>query len=227
MKKNGHQFSWPLPARQRGAVLFIALIMLIVITLLALTASSSSLMQERMVGGMRNQQLGSMGAESALRGSEAWLWNLNFSWTEVDDGAGNITVTGHPLPPCIGGSTGNCVYRPNNDGLPRPAVQAFRTASTWQDALPGAPQYVQTLTGFSGNLETASLAREPAVLIEDMGSNVPPGSGNQSGAIDPENLTAARFYRITARSQGGSAAVVRVMESVFSSSNLTDTGTEP
>ncbi len=205
-------------AHQRGAVLFIALIMLVLLALLALAASSSSILQEKMVGGMRNQQLSAMGADSALRGTESWLWNLNFS-----------AAAGQPLPPCIGTTTGTCVHRPNNDGTLKPGVQAFRTSHSWVNPPAGAPGYVHTLTGLSGNLETASLARQPTVMIEDMGANVPPGSGNQTGAIDSELRTQAgknNFYRVTARSVGGSNSATRVVESVFSTADLTNTGTQ-
>ena len=208
-----------IPARQRGAVLFIALIMLVLITLIALAASSSSMLQEKMVGGMRNQQLSSMGADSGLRGAESWLWNLDFN-----------AATGQPLPPCIGSSSGTCVQRPRTDGTLKPDVQEFRAARQWVTTPPkGVFSYNHTLTGLTGPLETASLAAQPAVMIEDMGANVPPGAGNQSGAIDSELRSQAgksNFYRITARSQGGSSAAIRVMESVFSSSDLTNTGTQ-
>jgi type IV pilus assembly protein PilX len=205
--------------RQNGAVLFVALIFLLLITLLSLTAIGTSVLQEKMTGGMRNRQLGMMGAESALRGTEAWLWSLSFT-----------AAAGQPLPPCIGTSTGTCVYRPQIDGTLRPSVQSFRTSTTWVDRLPGTPNYAHVLTGLGGDAETASLAAQPVVLVEDLGANVPPGAGSQSGAIDPERMGgagAAWFYRITARSQGGSGAVVRVAESVFSSANLTNTGIEP
>ncbi|MCO5094819.1 MAG: hypothetical protein M9960_06355 [Xanthomonadaceae bacterium] len=192
--------------------------MLVLITLLALAASSSSVLQEKMVGGMRNQQLSAMGADSALRGAEAWVWGLTFS-----------SSAGQPLPPCIGSSTGTCVHRPTNDGTLKSGVQAFRSSHAWVNPPGGAPGYVHTLTGLTGNLATASLARQPALMIEDMGPNVPPGAGRQTGAIDSEGRTSAgksNFYRITARSQGGSAAATRVLESVFSSADLTNTGTQ-
>jgi len=208
----------PIPARQRGAVLFIALIMLVLITLIALAASSSSMLQEKMVGGMRNQQLSAMGADSGLRGAESWLWNLDFN-----------AATGQPLPPCIGSSTGTCVQRPQVDGTLKAGVQSFRTARNWVTPPAGAFTYNHTLTGLTGNLQTASLAQQPAIMIEDMGANVPPGSGNQAGAIDSELRSQAgksNFYRITARSQGGNNASIRVLESVFSSSDLTNTGTQ-
>lgn len=206
-------------ARQRGAVLFIALVMLVLITLLALTASSSSMLQEKMVSGMRNQQLSTMGAESALRGTEAWLWNLSFSAAE-----------GQPLPPCTGSSTGTCVHRPHSDGTLKQHVQEFRTSRAWVSPPDGAPGYVHTLTSFAEpSLATAALARQPTVMIEDMGPNVPPGAGNQKGVIDSELSTQAgknNFYRVTARSQGGSRTAMRVVESIFSTSDLTNTGTQ-
>lgn len=211
-----------MPVRQRGAVLFVALVFLLLVTLLALTAMGTSILQEKMTGGMRNRQLAEMGAESALRGGEAWLWTLNFSNVpDPDTGA----VIGQPLPPCIASSEFTCVRRPSKGALDTVA-QAFRTSRTWLPSPHGAPKYRHALSGLSGESETASLAIEPVIMVEDLGRNVPPGYGNQSGAIDPENLTAMRFYRITARSQGGSAATLSVAESVFSSSNLTDTGIE-
>lgn len=205
--------------RQRGAVLFVALVFLLLITLLTLTAMGTSILQEKMTGGMRNQQLAMMGAESAARGTEAWLWHLGFS--AVDPVTGD--PVGNPLPPCQGGS-GSCVYRPTINGTLEAAVQAFRSTFAWTAALPGMPGYSHNLTGLSGNTETASLAQQPEVLLEDIGPNVPPGAGQQSGAIDPETQNAYHFYRITARSQGGNAAVQRVVESVYSAANMTDAG---
>jgi type IV pilus assembly protein PilX len=215
--------------RERGAVLFVALIFLILLTLLALTAMGSSILQEKMTGGMRNRQLSLMGAESGLRGGESYLWNLNFS-----------SVGGQPLPPCVTGNTNPCVYRTRRNGTLDQNVQAFRTAKTWQFqnaagatvALPlaGSLSYTLPLTGLTGTAETASLSAAPYLAIEDLGADVPAGAGVQAGLIDPERAGGAGtawLYRITSRSQGGSAAVLRTAESVFSSANLTNTGRDP
>ena len=86
---------------QGGAVLFVALVFLILLTLIGLTATGTSILQEKMTGGMRNRQLGLMGAESAMRGGEAYLWTLSFN-----------SASGQPLPPCIDGNTNGCVHRP-------------------------------------------------------------------------------------------------------------------
>lgn len=56
----------PMPPQQRGAVLFVALIMLILLTLLGLTAAQVTVLQERMSGNFRVQQLAFERAESAM-----------------------------------------------------------------------------------------------------------------------------------------------------------------
>lgn len=205
----------PIP-NQHGAVLFVALVFLILITLLALTATGTSILQEKMTGGMRNNQLAFMGGESGLRGEEFRLWDISFK-----------AAAGQPMPPCLSTATSGCVYRPRTDGTLRPEVQKFRTSPGWVAKLGGMPSYVHVLTGLTGDVKTASLAAQPVILVEDLGMDVPPGSGQQAGAIDPESQGAYHFYRVTARSQGGSAATQRVVESVFSAANLSDTGTEP
>jgi type IV pilus assembly protein PilX len=52
--------------QQRGAVLFVALIVLILLTLLGLTAAQLTVLQERMSGNFRVQQLAFERAESAM-----------------------------------------------------------------------------------------------------------------------------------------------------------------
>jgi type IV pilus assembly protein PilX len=194
---------------QRGAVLFVALVFLILMTLLALTATGTSILQEKMTGGMRNRQLGLMGAESALRGGEAFFTTANFSGS-------------NPLPQCSLGPTAGsaCAYPPraNASGVTAldTAVQNFRTAGSWITAPGGTPTYVHGLTGLTGDSQTASLHSEPMLLLEDLGADVPAGFGRQAGIIDPEQQKSAWLYRITARSQGGSGAVIRVVESVYS-----------
>jgi len=210
-------FVFRVPRDQRGAVLFVALVFLILLTLLALTATSTSILQEKMTGGMRNRQLSLSGAESVLRGAEASLWQLSY-------------VGSQPLPPCIDASASvNCVYRPLPSGLLMDNVQRFRSEKEWEPATPlsGWFTYAYAMTGLSGSAETAALGEEPRLIIEDMGPAVPPGAGQQLGTRDRELTSLVgrhEWYRITARSVGGSDAVVRVAESVYSAIDLTNTG---
>lgn len=63
----------PQRSGQRGAVLFIALILLLVLTLIGVTSMQSTTLQERMAGNMRDYNLAFQAAEVALRAGEVFL----------------------------------------------------------------------------------------------------------------------------------------------------------
>ncbi len=62
--------------RQQGAVLVVSLLLLLVLTVLALTASQSTRLQERMAGNARDTDLAFQAAEAGLREAEARLDTL-------------------------------------------------------------------------------------------------------------------------------------------------------
>ncbi|WP_243042428.1 pilus assembly PilX family protein [Dyella sedimenti] len=200
------------PHHQRGAVLVVALIFLVLLTILAISASTRSLLQERMAGGLRNAQLAEMAAESALRGAEWRLW--------VAGGQGGIRCGSEIIVDCY-------VYSPAN---PIARVETFRTSAGW--VTDGATEYkghdggydYTTLAGSkltSDQRLVAVLAHNPRYLIEDLGEERPPGTGSQheSGVTSSTNTGAGNpsthIYRITARGVGGSENAVRVVESTF------------
>jgi type IV pilus assembly protein PilX len=208
-----------LPQRQHGAVLFVALVFLILLTLLAVAGMGTSMMQERMTGGMRNSQLGLMGAENGARAGEAFLWNLQY-------------VGIHPFPVCTStGTSANCPHQPEivgGSGRLKDVVQTFRTQRTWISTAPQGGLTVTGLTGLSGTSQTASLAVAPQVLFEDLGPDLPPSAGCTGGAkFNCTTGTAGKmeFYRITSRSNGGSNAVLKAVETVYSAADLTNSGT--
>ncbi len=203
----------PVPRAQRGVVLIIALIFLLLLTILAISASGRSLLQERMAGGLRNAQQAELSAETALRGAEWTLWKSTSS------------LTAAPLMCGSGILVGSCyIYDPNTapyaaDGV----VTKFRNSKVWEDG--GAATYKgpagdkdYTDTG----MKTAKLAKNPVYIIEDLGVELPPGvSGgpHESGATGSGGTghasTSRHVYRITARATGGSENTVRVLESTF------------
>ncbi len=206
------------PRSQRGAALFLAIIFLALMTILAVTASSTSIMQERMTGGLRNSQIGLMGAESTLRGGEGFLWNLAFDFRQ-------------PLPPCIEGSgETDCVYYPSPSGILSPTVQAFRTSTEWiNPASDGGREYDRSVSALTGSSVTASLAAQPRFIIEYLGSGTQPfvTGGSKYSQGKTSRPGEHHIYRITSRSQGGNDAVVRVTESYYSAMNMTNTGFNP
>ena len=61
---------------QNGSVLVTSLILLLVMTLLGLSAMQTSLMEETMAGNARDHNLAFQAAEAALRDADAWLYSL-------------------------------------------------------------------------------------------------------------------------------------------------------
>lgn len=59
-----------LAVRQRGAILVVSLLLLLVMTVLALTASQTTRLQERMAGNARDLDLAFQAGEAGLRGAE-------------------------------------------------------------------------------------------------------------------------------------------------------------
>src|ERR1700730_3370785 len=61
------------PSKQTGVVLFVALILLLILSLLGVTAARMQTVEERMARNDDNRQLGAQAAEAALRSAENGL----------------------------------------------------------------------------------------------------------------------------------------------------------
>jgi len=207
------------PNRQQGAVLFVALVFLILITLLGLTASGTSILQERMAGGLRNGQMGLMGAETALRGAENWLWNLSSNSGTINCGFNGGDNGFCYSPMTLDNGSGSTIFASN------PLVAAFRTTPSWiANATSGGTDYTNGSNAAlnASSLGTARLAQVPQYMLEYRGRVLPPGvpDSGQGGSIDSDQGRGSTnqnlySYRITARATGGNAGAVAVVESTF------------
>ena len=206
-------FATHAPAHQRGAVLFVSLVFLVLVTLLALTAASTSVMQERMTGGLRNGQLALMGAESTARSVEWMLWNKS------NNPGSHILHCG------ASGGDDFCYQTSNVNGVYAmdSKVPTFRNQQGWGGgSCDGATTYGTTMTGLSGNQADASLAQQPCYMIEDLGMLRPPGTppngnGGQRWAVqgDGSDNIQLHTYRISARATGGNSGSVGAIETYF------------
>lgn len=195
--------SIPGARRQRGTALIVAMVFLILLAMLAVTSMRTSLLEEKMVGGLRNQHLATLGAESALRAAEFRLWSASNSAAPVV---------------CGQAALGGCyAFVP---GTANATVQNFINTSGWVTA--GATTYASAdLTALSGSLRSAALSDNPLFVVEDLGVEMPPGLGpaHESGATGMNGggprTTDKHIYRITARSRGGNPNAVRVLQSTF------------
>jgi len=209
-------FGYRSGVRQRGAVLFVALVFLILLTLLGLAASGNSVLQERMTGGVRNRQLAMLGSESAVRGGETMIWNA--------PATANLSAGGMAFPTCLGGAPQPCVWDQAGVAihkLGRAPVETFRKSRNWETT--GSMAYAPVLSGLTGASETASIAVQPRLMFEELGLDRGglQGTGRMGGSNEQElggaTNPSRRMYRVTARSQGGSGeAAIRLTEIVYS-----------
>jgi type IV pilus assembly protein PilX len=68
-----HSFPKGHPSKQRGVVMFVALILLLILSLLGVTAARMQTVEERMARNNDNRQIGAQAAEAALRSAENGL----------------------------------------------------------------------------------------------------------------------------------------------------------
>ena len=81
------QYARPLSHRaQRGAALIVAMVMLLAMTLLGVTAVRNTTLQERMAGNLRDSNLAFQAAERALREGESFLRSATIPPFVGDDG---------------------------------------------------------------------------------------------------------------------------------------------
>ena len=162
--------------RQRGAVLFVALVFLLLLTLLGVTASSTSILQERMTGGMRNAQLATWAPKAPCAAARSISGRLRRDL--------HTPTAASRLPPC---------GQPASSRAPISARTASPISACTSSARPSMARCVGAMarrrtaassSGLSGDEATASLATQPRYMIEDLGLDTGGnGQGNMGGAI--------------------------------------------
>ncbi len=192
------------PNRQHGAVLFVALVFLLLLTLLGVTASSTSVLQERMTGGMRNAQLAMHGhRKCASRRRDRSV-----------DRRGAIVVHrrgGLAIPPC--GPAACSLARTAHER--HPDQRSRSSARRWKQWLaPAATARSRTPDSQRAVSDKPPHPREqPRYLIEDLGLDTE-AAERQHGRLDPfaagPRRTERSPFRVTSRSQGGSNTLLRV-----------------
>jgi len=184
---------------QQGSAMLMALLILIVLTLLGVLASSSGIMQERMSGNFRDSTRAFEAAEAGARWIEAWFASLR-------DLADRPFVCDGD---CVAGE--NVIWAVDN----YPAEFSQLTDSWWQGngaaygVDPGANP-LGPVANIAGNLEGTmpEVHEQPRIVVEHTyfkGDTLDIGS------------TGVDFYRITSRATGAVAngSNVAVVQSTF------------
>jgi type IV pilus assembly protein PilX len=177
------------PAHQRGAVLIVSMLLLLIVTILALSASQATRLQERMVGSQRNFDLAFQSAEAGLRAGERIV-----SDSMVDPPLPCIAISS---PPCL-------VYeRGYLNGFVSYEDQAFQERDWWL----GRSQSYAATPAISGD---GLAGQDPLFYIEEL-EEVCDSCSNGPGGPAPTVV----YYRIVARGEGGTANAAVVLHSTF------------
>ncbi len=176
--------------QQTGAVLIVSLLMLLVTTMLGITAMSTAVMEEKMAGNNFQKQLAIQGSESGLRFAEAWLTT-------------NLTNISNFATMFASGTPTSEIYtqrKPDN--------------ATAVNAIPATFNQYNLNAWTAGNsISTsqplASGQPNPKYIIEYMGKDGEPPINNE----DPD--TRKHLFRITSIGIGTDTVTTHVSQSTF------------
>ena len=187
------QRNFSAPRQQRGAVLIVSMLLLLVITILALGASQATRLQERLSGSQRNFELAFQAAEAGLRAGERMI--------DAD------SMAAPPLP-CSAITNPVCQVYENNFLTDVYAKKLSYEAQVnapdewWEQA---AQPYSNAATP-----EVGSGSIDPSFYIEEV-EEVP-----DSLTVPPNGPPPSRvFYRIVSRGKGGTANANVVLHSTY------------
>lgn len=180
-----------LQVKQKGAVLAVSLIFLLILTILGVSSMRSTVLEEKMAGNMRDRSLAFQAAEVALRDAEAFIESIVSAGgfvcdvNDIDDPTAITNCTGgfqyangvihNDVLECCSSTTNGDVWSTDNGSV---------AASTDIAGVKTAPRYFI--------IHNANLVNETQTAL-----NIGPGYGGLSAGDD---MTA---FTIVARGTGG------------------------
>lgn len=172
--------------KESGFVLIVSLLILVVLTILAVSMFRSFGLQQIMAGNLREKTRAIDAAQAAINFAEGWLTQVN---------NGNNATTGNQA---NAGCTSVVTYAANTPSYVCTAPIPTPTTLPWAEGVNYNPNaaYMQVSTG--GGLGT--FYQVPQFYIQYAG---PDSSGN------------GKVYRITAVGWGGNSAAVAVLQSTY------------
>lgn len=183
-------------SRQQGAVLYISLILLIILTILGVVAARLQTGEAVMARNDHNHQLALQSAEAALRDAEI-----------------NLAIGNWSIPQFAANSNGLYVLSTEAEGgvaiLPQPGSIADQI--NWNANYPAPNPNALTYTG-------APLTNAPAspILTQVVIENLPPVARAGDPLCTPSNQTqSCAVYRVTAHAVGADASASATLQSII------------
>jgi type IV pilus assembly protein PilX len=175
-----------MPDPQKGFVLIMALVFLALLTIIGVTAMSTTSLEEKMAGNMKDRNLAFQAAETALLAAERWY----------------ETQTTKPVFP----DTAKGLYVTDSTS----AVWNW-DAVNWSTNVVTYP-CTPTITSSCGS-GVAKINTQPKYIIEDLGE-LPEEKGSIVSPTDYKGK-GSTIARITARGTGGTDAAVSMVQSTY------------
>ena len=170
------------PYQQRGAALITSLVILLVLTVLGVSAMSTSSLEELMAGNLRDQNLSFQAAEAALKDAERYI----DSWGGVP-------------PTATSSGTNNGVYL--RDSLTTDFATSAFNASVWDNATTYGSDTGISISnlGVVATLPEYIIEQQEVVAVNATFAAQATGQGTY-------------YYRVTARGFGASNNAVTVLQ---------------
>jgi type IV pilus assembly protein PilX len=181
-----------IPARQQGAVLFVSLILLVILTLIGVMAARLQTAEAGMARNEHNHQLAMQTAEAALRDAESNLLSGIYGPPQFAQNTAGLYV----LLSEVTGPTGSGTSIVDQPWRNIPAGAAMTSNA------PAAPAY-------TGPATTAP----PQVIIESLPAVAQPGDPVSNTAL--YGAQPLPVYRITAHATGADNSASATLQSVF------------
>jgi type IV pilus assembly protein PilX len=185
-------------AAQQGSTLIIGLVTLLLLTVISVSGSQVTSMEEKMAGNARDRNLAFQAADSALRAAETSLQAETTTRPRQDFScAATPTKAGYYLGDCDWAKVGKGVGCPSATTL----WDILDCTGGWNDST--------RVMIFNGSL--AKIGTPPSYVIEEIsrGKNLNPN------LEVPATNSDVVVYRITARGTGGTPDAVAIVQSTF------------
>ncbi len=179
-------------SKQKGAALFIALIVLIILALIGIAGMQATTQEEKMAGNMRDQILAFQAAESALRDAARW----------VTTGATTDHAFGDCKPPVC--TADEAVWKLNDPDLLNGGD--LSDINWWTSTTNTANTRSYSSTTIEG------ISTQPKYVVETVGQTDKDNINTGEGANDESGGT---IYRVTARGTGGTDASQSILQIYF------------
>ena len=181
-------------ARQRGIALVTSLLLLVIITILALSMFRGFGSQEKIAGNLREKDRAVHAAETSLQYAEWWLLQGN------NVASGSVACTA-PALPANSNATQICNQTlPSMLGLPNTPNAIVKVPLPWTMGYTYTPPNMSTTPGVNGPNGDPAYFGPPGFYITDVGQ---------------ANDGAGEAYRIDAYGFGGSSSTVAIVESTY------------